>query len=118
MTQVLNTTESVQRIGFITDNSNNDQIFAITYTNDLFIWDYFSHDLVYKCSLSQLLNENSQVNDYYIVDCFYYKNSISNNKNNKLITVCIADKLGNLKLFQNDQCVYERVKEEKEIMGK
>ena len=86
--QVYNTTSSVQKIGYL--NSNNQYLYAITFTNDLFVWNMNTQDEVLKFSLY-----NSKKDSDYIIDCF---NPLSDP--NEMIA-CLGDKNGNLQLYNS-----------------
>lgn len=101
MEQVFNTESLVQKIGYLSSkNGQTDQIFAITYTNDLFVWDLNSHDLILK--KKSIKNDELVENEYLYVDCFYLNSSL---------TICMSDKRGNVKLVQNDVDVFETRRE-------
>ena len=86
--QVYNTSSSVQKIGFL--NSNNQYLYAITFTNDLFIWDMNTQDEVLKFSLF-----NSENPSDYIVDCFNSPQSPNQ------IILCLGDRNGNIQLYDD-----------------
>jgi WD40 repeat protein len=109
MDQVLNADSSIQKIGYLISNRNQkeaDQLYAITFTNDIFVWDLKTYDVVYKKQSKNknvlsgnLLDENDDKEEDYYFNCFYDQASC--------LTVCMGDKNGTIKLYQNDNLVYE-----------
>ena len=101
MQQVFNTDSSVQKIGYLFSSqsaTDPDQIYAITYTNGLLIWDLNTHDLVYRSpkefqSKVDFNVENEEAEENYFIDCFYYNN---------VLTTCMSDKRGCLNMYQKD----------------
>ncbi len=101
MEQVYNTDSLVQKICYLSStNDQTDQIFAITYTNDLFVWNMNTHDLILK--KKSIKKDELDENEYIFVDCFYL---------NSVLTTCMSDKRGNVKLVQNDIDVFETKRE-------
>jgi WD40 repeat protein len=91
---VYNTNSSIQKIGYL--NANNQYLYAITFTNDVFIWDLGTQDEVYKLSL-----HNSDKPSEYIIDCFNL-NSAPND-----IVTCLGDKHGNLQFYDlNERLIF------------
>lgn len=86
--QVYNTSSSVQKIGFL--NSNNQYLYAITFTNDLFIWDMNTQDEILKFSLFNSKNPSD-----YIVDCF------NSTQSPNQIILCLGDRNGNIQLYND-----------------
>ena len=102
MEQVFNTDSSIQKIGYIYSNvlfSQPDQLYAITYTNGLFVWDLNTHDLIYKTNA----NSDDEEDDYFF-DCFYFK---SKPDELPLLTSCTTDKRGRIRLVQEKQILSE-----------
>ncbi|CAF0774106.1 unnamed protein product [Brachionus calyciflorus] len=108
MEQVFNTDSSVQKIGYISSTCTEvmDQLFAITYTNDLFVWDLNSHDLLFKHQTknknvenAESLNDEDEQEEDYFFDCFYMKPN--------LMTICRGDHNGNFKLLNGDNVIYD-----------
>ena len=102
MQQVFNTDSSVQKIGYLFSSqsaTDPDQIYSITYTNGLFVWDLNTHDLVYRSpkesqSKVDLSVECDEAEENYFIDCFYYNN---------VLTTCMSDKRGDLNMYQKDR---------------
>jgi hypothetical protein len=115
MEQVLNADASIQRIGYLktTDDSFN-QLYAITYTNELLIWDLKTHDLVKKYhsyKFSNKLNIDRDGNydsEFSFFDCFYLESNL---------ILCLTDKKGKIKLIQNDECAYDGLLVKKESIN-
>ena len=92
--QVYNTNSSIQKIGYL--NANSQYMYAITFTNDLFIWNMDTQDEIYKLSLY-----NSNKPSDYIIDCFN-----ANQSPNEIIT-CFGDRHGNLQFYDlNDRLLF------------
>ena len=111
MDQVLNADSSVQKIGYLcsSNSSRADQLYAITFTNDLFVWDLNTFDTVYKKQSKnknvpngELIDENDDREEDYYFGCFYYRNEL---------TVCMGDKDGRVRLYRQDALVFETDKE-------
>ena len=112
MEQVFNTDSSIQKIGYLSSagpNSEPDQLFAITFTNDLFIYDLSTHDLIYR-SPKALKTEEDQEDEDYFFDCFY-RNKLNSDKYE--LTALLGDKFGNIKIYEKERMVFG-LKEEKE----
>ena len=75
-----------------------DQLYAITYTNGLFVWDLDTHDLVFK------KESKSEEEEDYFFDCFYFK---SRRDELPLLSNCMGDKKGAVKIIQNDEILAE-----------
>ena len=111
MTQVFNTDSAILKLSYLSslaDNTSADQLCAITYTNGLFVWDLTSEDQVYRSpkefnNKDAVGNEKEADSDFYI-DCFYKKNE----SDDKLVlSTCMSDKRGGIKIYQNDCIVLE-----------
>lgn len=101
MEQVFNADSSIQKIGYLSSKcSVADQIYAITYTNDLYVWDLFSHDVVhqYKKTSLDTIKSSGQEEDY-IFDCFYMKPNF--------MVICKGDTNGSLRLINDNQIIYD-----------
>ena len=102
MEQVFNTDSSVQKLGYLNTNpmvSNSpNQLYAITYTNGLFVWDLNTHDLIFKKEIK------SEKEEDYFFDCFYFK---SRRDELPLLTSCMSDKNGSIKIIQNEDVLTE-----------
>lgn len=101
MEQVFNADSSVQKIGYLSSKcSEVDQIYAITYTNDLYVWDLLSHDIVhqYKNSSLDTFRSSNQEEDY-IFDCFYMEPNC--------MVICKGDTNGTLRLFNDNKILYD-----------
>jgi hypothetical protein len=74
MDQVFNTEDSVKKLGYLFSESSltcADQLYAITYTNGIFIWNLRTHDLIYRNQKKfNNYNDEEYDNDYFC-DCFY-----------------------------------------------
>lgn len=101
MDQVFNADSSIQKIGYLSSKCfEADQLYAITYTNDLFIWDLHSHDVVYQFKNSNM--DENQEEDYFF-DCFYMKPDF--------MAICKGNKSGTFKLFNGDNVIYDSITE-------
>ena len=105
MEQVLNADASISRIGYLkTNDCLFNQLYAITYTNELLIWDLLTHDLIKKYQSHKFSNTSNVEQDgnydseFSFFDCFYL---------NSNLVLCLTDKNGNVKLIQNDECVFD-----------
>ena len=107
MEQVLNTDSSIFKMGYLSskaDQEKSDQLFAITYTNGLFVWDMKSHDITYRSPKEyNEANIQKETDETYYFDCFYKTDMNGNN----VLTTCRGDKQGNIKTYQNDSLVFE-----------
>jgi WD40 repeat protein len=112
MEQVFNTDSSVQKIGYLNTNpmvSNaSDMLYAITYTSGLFVWDLNTHDLIFKKEIK------SEKEEDYFFECFYFK---SRRDELPLLTSCMADKRGDIKVIQNEEILTEVNKSSLEEQG-
>ena len=109
MEQVFNTDLSVQKIGYLYSNgllNCPDQLYAITFTNEFFVWDLNTHDLVYKNT--DLNKEKSEQDEEYFFGSFYFK---SNKNRLPNLTICTGDKRGKVKLIRNDDLLTETTKQ-------
>lgn len=89
---VYNTTSSIQKIGYL----NRHYLFAITFTNDLFIWDLDTQDELFKINyLNDSCKYKYSLHSDYIVDCI----NVNMADNDDDIVICLGDKLGNLQLY-------------------
>ncbi|RNA39567.1 WD repeat-containing 89 [Brachionus plicatilis] len=96
MEQVFNAGSSIQKIGYLSSKcSGTDQLYAITYTNDLFVWDLQSHDVVHQFKSSNIgtvgVSSDGEQDEDYFFDCFYMKPD--------LMTICKGYKNGKFKLL-------------------
>lgn len=107
MEQVFNTDSSIFKMGYLSSNdelAKSDKLFAITYTNGLFVWDLDSHDVTYRSPKEfNKANVQKEVDEAYYFDCFYKKDGEGKN----ILTTCRGDKQGNIKTYQNDSVVFE-----------
>lgn len=108
MEQCLNTESCVSKIGYLRSaNSPADRLFAITTTNDFFLWDLTTYDSIYekKSSTKSSTDSNDQLgvveSEDYFFDCFFYS---------ERPIVCQANNNGLIKLFSRDSLVYEQKK--------
>ena len=76
----------------------SDMLYAITYTSGLFVWDLNTHDLVFKKEIK------SEKEEDYFFECFYFK---SRRDELPLLTSCMADKRGDIKIIQNEEILAE-----------
>jgi len=99
--QTFNIDVPIQKIGFLNDN----KFYAITYTDDLFVYDLESYD---ECLRIMLSNETTKKSNYdncdYVVDCFDYEN--------RLIE-CLGKRDGRLQLYENKNLVFKSDDEKK-----
>ena len=120
MEQCFNCEHSVDKIGYLRSDKCGDeccdQLFAITYTNELFVWNLASSDLVLRrqcesaSSAKKNILENDTTNDdeFTFVDCFYRHQGSKAASNNRRLTICATDRRGNMRFTQDDDvCVYE-----------
>jgi WD40 repeat protein len=130
MVQVFNAMSSIEKIGYINDKSQNDrQLFAITTTNDLFVWNLESHDLVYRSPQMKTLTDTCDLqivedddNTEYYFDCFYTKSKKQDDeksddndgeKKKQCLSICKMNKSGEISIYQDDQCVVSQEMESK-----
>lgn len=116
MEQCLNTESCVSKIGYLRSSSSSsssnvfDRLFAITTTNDFFLWDLTTYDSIYEKKSDKPKNddkvdpETPPENEDYFFDCFYF---------NERPIICTANNSGVVKLFSNDSLVYEQKQLEK-----
>jgi WD40 repeat protein len=124
MEQVLNADSSVQKIGYVFSyyaSGKADQLYAITYTNDFFVWDLKTYDTVYKkqsknknITSCELVDENDDEEEDYYFGCFYFKpEGRPAARSSSRLTVCMGDKNGCMKLYQNESVVFETDKSDR-----
>lgn len=108
MEQVFNADSSIHKLGYLSSSQdqNADQLYAITFTNDLFVWDLNTHDVVHKYqSKNKNIENGTSINvdddqdEDYFFDCFYFKPN--------LMTICKGDKNGSFKLYQQNEIVFD-----------
>jgi WD40 repeat protein len=120
MEQVLTADSSVQKIGYLSSDPLSgvaDQLYAITYTNDMFVWDLTTYDTVFKQQSKNknivsgaLVDENDDTEEDYFFGCFHFGGSQVRQKSK--LTICMGDKNGCVKLYQNESLVFETDKSE------
>lgn len=109
MDQCLNTESCVSKIGYLRSsvNSQVDRLYAITTTNDFFLWNLDTYDTIYekKSNKNHDSNDDEDVaeNASYFFDCFYLTRDRP--------IMCEASKSGSIKLFFKDSLVYEQQEE-------
>ena len=102
MDQCLNTESCVSKIGYLSSsNESSDRLFAITTTNDFFLWDLNTYDTIYE-KKSPKQTELDDQTDFLFFDCFYYSNDFP--------VVCQTNNDGHLRLLSKDKIVYEQQK--------
>lgn len=119
MEQVFNSDSCIHKLGYLSSTQTTpDQLFAITYTNDLFVWDLNTHDLVYKHQTKNkniqngnLINVMEDQEEDYFFDCFYLRP--------KVMVICKGDKMGNMKYYSGEEIIFDgnNNKEETESDG-
>lgn len=105
MSQVYNTDAAIAKLSYLEGGA---QLAAVTYTNGVFVWDVASDETLYRSPRAHNNKDASGVEavradndeDYY-VDCMYARDA----EGTPVLTTCMADRRGNLRVYQRDQLV-------------
>ena len=107
--QVFNASSQVQKIGYLSSNGAvSDQMYAITFVNELVIWDLTTHDQIYRSQANPVdpvsvnlqkdvlrTPEAPQEDEFYFFDSFYLPSS-----QDPVLVKAIGDKRGRMKFVE------------------